>query len=73
MVLVANVVVSADIFVVVADGNHSGHDHDHGPDHDLPPLSRDYGPTYANRRSGAEEVKRMDPSELLRTREKIDV
>jgi len=29
--------------MAVADGNHFGHDHDHGYDHDLPRLSRDYG------------------------------
>jgi len=34
-------VVSVDVFVVVADGNHSGHDLDHGYDHDLPRLWRD--------------------------------
>ena|GEM_PF-4876021 len=31
--------LSIDVFVVVADGNHSGHDYDH----DLPRLARDYG------------------------------
>ena len=35
------VVVDAVVSVVVADGNHSGHDH--GCDHDLPRQSRGYG------------------------------
>jgi len=41
VVVVVDVAVSVDVFVVVAGVNHSGHDH--GYDHDLPRLSRDYG------------------------------
>ena len=43
MVVVADVVVVVDVFVVLAmaDEDHSGHGHVYG--HDLPRLSRDYG------------------------------
>jgi len=47
VIVVGDVVVSVDVFVVVADGDYSdhdhGYDHDHGCGHDLPPLSRDQG------------------------------
>jgi len=33
VVVAVDVVVSVDVFVVVADGNHSGHGHDHDYDH----------------------------------------
>jgi len=39
VVVVVDGVVSVDVFVVVADGNHSGHGHGHGYDHDLPWLA----------------------------------
>ena len=43
MVVVVAVVVPVDVFVVVADGNYSGHNHDHVYERDLPRLARECG------------------------------
>ena len=42
--------------VAVADGDHTGHGHDRGQDHDLPQLPRDQGGNRGARTRGRSRI-----------------